>query len=168
MDHHPIHLHGHTFYVTGTEGGRIPEAGWYPGNTVLVGVAQARDVEFVANNPGDWMIHCHLPHHMMNQMVSMVGPANGGDAKEQAVKGYPQDMWMVMDEAFAKPETHMLRPTWSAGMMGMMTLVRVLTPEMFGMIEELKAKGLPAQPASPGHVHHPPAPDGAADHEEAR
>jgi manganese oxidase len=74
MDHHPIHLHGHTFYVTGTEGGRIPQTAWYPGNTVLVGVAQSRDFEFVANNPGDWMLHCHLPHHMMNQMSSNVGP----------------------------------------------------------------------------------------------
>ena len=74
MDHHPIHVHGHTFQVTGTEGGRIPESAWIPGNTVLVGVAQARDVEFVANNPGDWMLHCHLPHHMMNQMSSNVGP----------------------------------------------------------------------------------------------
>ncbi len=73
MDHHPIHVHGHQFYVTGTEGGRIPESAWYPGNTVLVGVAQARDVEFDAVYPGDWMLHCHLPHHMMNQMVSMVG-----------------------------------------------------------------------------------------------
>jgi manganese oxidase len=73
MDHHPIHLHGHTFVVTGTEGGRIPETAWYPGNTVLVGVAQARNVEFVANNPGSWMLHCHLPHHMMNQMSSNVG-----------------------------------------------------------------------------------------------
>jgi hypothetical protein len=74
MDHHPMHLHGHTFYVTGTEGGRIPQTAWIPGNTVLVGVAQARDVEFVAGNPGDWMFHCHLPHHMMNQMSSNVGP----------------------------------------------------------------------------------------------
>ena len=73
MDHHPMHLHGHTFYITGTEGGRIPETAWWPGNTVLVGVAQARDVEFVANNPGDWMLHCHLPHHNMNQMSSTVG-----------------------------------------------------------------------------------------------
>src|SRR6202020_930627 len=73
MDHHPIHLHGHQFVVTGTEGGRQPYSTWGPGNTVLVGVAQSRDVEFVANNPGDWMLHCHLPHHMMNQMSSMVG-----------------------------------------------------------------------------------------------
>jgi FtsP/CotA-like multicopper oxidase with cupredoxin domain len=74
MDHHPMHVHGHTFYVTGTEGGRIPETAWWPGNTVLVGVAQARDIEFIADNPGDWMLHCHLPHHMMNQMSSQVGP----------------------------------------------------------------------------------------------
>ena len=74
MDHHPMHIHGHTLHVTGTEGGRIPQAAWQPGNTELVGVAQARDIEFVANNPGDWMIHCHLPHHMMNQMASVAGP----------------------------------------------------------------------------------------------
>ena len=73
MDHHPMHLHGHTFHITGTEGGRIAETAWWPGNTVLVGVAQARNIEFVANNPGDWMLHCHLPHHMMNQMSSNVG-----------------------------------------------------------------------------------------------
>ena len=74
MDHHPIHVHGHTFVVTGTEAGRQPQSTWGPANTVMVGVAQSRDVEFVANNPGDWMIHCHLPHHMMNQMSSTVGP----------------------------------------------------------------------------------------------
>jgi len=74
MDHHPIHLHGHQFVVTGTEGGRQPESTWGPGNTVLVGVAQSRDIEFVATHPGDWMLHCHLPHHMMNQMSSNVGP----------------------------------------------------------------------------------------------
>ena len=74
MDHHPIHLHGHTFVVTGTEGGRQPVTTWGPKNTVLVGVAEACDIEFVANNPGDWMVHCHLPHHMMNAMSSGVGP----------------------------------------------------------------------------------------------
>ncbi|MEW6736378.1 MAG: copper oxidase [Acidobacteriota bacterium] len=74
MDHHPMHIHGNQFYVTGTEGGRIPESAWFPGNTVIVGVAQARDIEFEAIFPGDWMLHCHLPHHMMNNMISMVGP----------------------------------------------------------------------------------------------
>jgi manganese oxidase len=73
MDHHPMHIHGYTFQVTGTEGGRIPLTAWWPGTTVLVGVAQARDIEITADRPGDWMLHCHLPHHMMNQMSSNVG-----------------------------------------------------------------------------------------------
>ena len=72
MDHHPIHLHGHQFVITGTEGGRAPESTWYPSNTVLVGVAQAKVVEFEAKYPGDWMIHCHLPHHMMNSMMDLL------------------------------------------------------------------------------------------------
>lgn len=87
MDHHPIHLHGNTFRITGTEAGRIPEAAWMPGNTVLVGVAQARDVEFVARNPGDWMLHCHMPHHNMNHMASMVGPMT-------SMQGMPMGMSM--------------------------------------------------------------------------
>jgi hypothetical protein len=74
MDHHPMHLHGFTFWETGREGARQPEAIWPRGNTTLVGVAQARDIEFVADRVGDWMFHCHLPHHMMNQMSSNVGP----------------------------------------------------------------------------------------------
>jgi len=207
MDHHPMHLHGNTFVVTGTEGGRVPEAAWTPQNTVIVGVAQARDVEFEARYAGDWMLHCHLPHHMMNQMVSMVGPmshvgsglhaglgmeegmgvirqghatseelgpalgrglgeaataeravthlagrqdpaAPASSAEHQQhqhgaagaglVPGFPQDMWMVMDDDFVKPETYGLRKTWTGAMMGMMTLVRVLEPEMFDKIQELK------------------------------
>ena len=74
MDHHPIHLHGFTFWETGREGARQPESLWHRGNTSLVGVAQARDIEFIADRVGDWMFHCHLPHHMMNQMASTVGP----------------------------------------------------------------------------------------------
>ena len=158
MDHHPMHIHGHQFYVTGTEGGRIRSTAVTPENTVLVGVAQARDVEFVADNPGDWHFHCHLPHHMMNQMVSMVGPlmmsqANaprpgstltparpGAAPNAGMVPGYPQDMVMVMDDMVAKPETFGLRPGWSGGTMGMMTIVRVLEPELFDKIHELKVE----------------------------
>ncbi len=95
MDHHPIHLHGHTFYTTGTEGGRIPETAWIPGNTSLVGVAQSRDVEFVANNPGDWMLHCHLPHHMMNQMSSNAGPMSRKGTGMSAGVGMNQGMGML-------------------------------------------------------------------------
>jgi FtsP/CotA-like multicopper oxidase with cupredoxin domain len=97
MDHHPIHIHGHQFYVTGTEGGRVPESGWYPGNTVLVGVAQARDIEFDAIYQGDWMLHCHLPHHMMNQMVSMVGPMSHVGHGLQTGAGMEEGMGIVRE-----------------------------------------------------------------------
>jgi hypothetical protein len=97
MDHHPIHLHGHTFVVTGTEGGRQPKTTWGPKNTVLVGVAEAADVEFVANNPGDWMIHCHLPHHMMNQMSSVVGPMTRGSNGMLAGLGMEEGMGISRD-----------------------------------------------------------------------
>lgn len=93
MDNHPMHLHGHTFWITGTEGGRIPESAWTPSNNVLVAVGQSRDVEFIANNPGDWMIHCHILHHMMNHMVSMVGPmpspTNGTEHQRHEARAAP-------------------------------------------------------------------------------
>jgi manganese oxidase len=97
MDHHPIHVHGHTFVVTGTEGGRQPKTTWGPKNTVLVGVAEAADVEFVANNPGDWMIHCHLPHHMMNQMSSVVGPMTRGSKGMAAGLGMEEGMGILRE-----------------------------------------------------------------------
>ena len=68
MDHHPIHLHGHAFEVVETDGGRIPEAGHWPEVTVLVPVGSTRTIEFVADNPGDWGLHCHMTHHVMTQM----------------------------------------------------------------------------------------------------
>lgn len=67
MNHHPIHLHGHHFRVVATDGGPIPRAGQWPENTVLVPVGATRDIEFVAA-PGDWAFHCHMTHHIMNQM----------------------------------------------------------------------------------------------------
>jgi FtsP/CotA-like multicopper oxidase with cupredoxin domain len=96
MDHHPIHFHGHTWWNTGTEGGRIPESAWIPGNTQLVGVAQVRDMEFIANNVGDWIFHCHIPHHMMNHMTSMTGPGRmlSGEDMRQMLGGMGSDTGM--------------------------------------------------------------------------
>ena len=68
MDSHPIHFHGHTFHVTGTEGGPISPSAQWPHNTVDVPPGGTRDIEFVADNPGDWPLHCHKNHHVMNQM----------------------------------------------------------------------------------------------------
>jgi FtsP/CotA-like multicopper oxidase with cupredoxin domain len=68
MDHHPIHLHGYYFTVAETDGGVIPPAGRWPETTVLVPVGSTRTVELVADAPGDWAMHCHMTHHVMNQM----------------------------------------------------------------------------------------------------
>jgi hypothetical protein len=82
MDSHPIHIHGHKFYVTGTDAGPLPESAWWGENTVNVPVGATRDIEFVADNPGDWAFHCHKSHHVMNQkghdLPNLIGidPAN--------------------------------------------------------------------------------------------
>jgi len=68
MDHHPIHIHGHSFQITETDGGEVPPGGLWPETTVLVQVGATRTIEFVADNPGDWAFHCHMTHHIMNQM----------------------------------------------------------------------------------------------------
>ena len=68
MDSHPIHFHGHRWWVTETDGGQIPESGWWPETTVNVPPGTTRTVEFVADNPGDWALHCHKSHHAMNAM----------------------------------------------------------------------------------------------------
>ena len=62
------------------------------------------------------------------------------DPEKKKVPGYPQDMWMVEDEKYAKPETYGLRRGWTGSMMGMMTIVRVVTPELYDKIMELKSK----------------------------
>ena len=68
MFNHPIHLHGHRFVVTGSDGGRWAQATWRPETTEIIGVGQTRDIEFIADNPGDWPLHCHMSHHTMNAM----------------------------------------------------------------------------------------------------
>jgi manganese oxidase len=68
MDHHPIHLHGYRFAVTETDGEAAPQGNQEICNTVLVTVGATRTVEFVADAPGDWSLHCHMSHHTMNQM----------------------------------------------------------------------------------------------------
>ena len=79
MDHHPIHLHGHTFTVVGTDGGTIPPSARWPETAVLVAAGQTRTVEFFADNPGDWAMHCHMTHHVMTQMGHEVPNLTGVD-----------------------------------------------------------------------------------------
>jgi hypothetical protein len=57
-------------------------------------------------------------------------------ANAASVRGFPQDAFqeMAMDEVVEKPETHGLPKNWSAGMMGMMTMVRVLPDKEYDAI----------------------------------
>jgi FtsP/CotA-like multicopper oxidase with cupredoxin domain len=82
MDHHPIHLHGYAFRTVATDGGPIPESAQWPETTVLVPVGATRDVELVANEPGDWAMHCHMTHHIMNQMGHDAPNTTGVDSRE--------------------------------------------------------------------------------------
>ena len=80
-DHHPMHIHGYHFRITATDGEAIPRSAQWPETTVLVAVGQTRTIEFIADAPGDWAFHCHMTHHVMNQMghefPNMVGMKPG-------------------------------------------------------------------------------------------
>lgn len=229
IDHHPMHLHGLTFWITGTEAGRIPDTAWIPSNNVLVAVAQARDVEFIADNPGDWVFHCHMFHHMMNFMSSMVGPMgghtmkgmkaggsmatgmgmlNGGPALSEelgarlgrgtgeqtapertvgngpkmddkmkmgekkgngkdphaghgaapkTVPGFPQNMSGMMmrsekeiEKLNSRWQTRGMRKEWFEGVEGLMTVVRVLPPDLYDRV--VSGKDVPPGASVPGSM----------------
>jgi FtsP/CotA-like multicopper oxidase with cupredoxin domain len=99
MTSHPIHLHGHEFEVTGTDGGWVPATARWPEVTTDIGVGQMRAIEFVATEEGDWAFHCHKSHHTMNAMghdvPTMIGVDHRGVA-EKIVKLVPD--YMVMGE----------------------------------------------------------------------
>ncbi|MAT14384.1 MAG: copper oxidase [Planctomyces sp.] len=161
MQHHPIHLHGHTFWVTGHEGARIPKSAWIPRNTELIAVAQASTFEFIANNPGDWIFHCHMVHHMMNHMVRHVGPRlrprqsvdeylsnvevrpemDGTDISPGFQDpGYPQKMQgmemskELMQKLWSRKEVRGMRATWPMAVHGLMTVMRVLPDDLYQQV----------------------------------
>ena len=99
MTNHPIHIHGHEFEVTGTDGGWIPRAARWPEVTTDVGVGQMRAIEFDAIAEGDWAFHCHKSHHTMNAMGHNVPTMIGVDQKDivQKIRGLMPD-YMAMGE----------------------------------------------------------------------
>ncbi len=84
MTNHPIHLHGHEFMVTGTDGGPTPKSTRWMEVTTDVAVGQMRQIEFVADEPGDWAFHCHKSHHTMNAMGHDVPTMIGVDHRQVA------------------------------------------------------------------------------------
>ncbi len=63
---HPMHLHGFPFKIVATDGHPVPDGAQLTKDTVLVAPGERYDVEFIAAEPGMWMIHCHISHHTTN------------------------------------------------------------------------------------------------------
>ncbi|MBN9518927.1 copper oxidase [bacterium] len=157
MDHHPIHLHGYQFLVTETDGGRLPESAQWPETTVLVPVGSTRTVEFVADEPGDWAFHCHMTHHVMNQMghgiPNMIGVKPGGiDRKVQPL--LPQYMTMGQDGMGDMGDMGMAVPENSIPMVGGAGRHDYIT--MGGMFTVLKVRDGITSYADPGWYENPP------------
>lgn len=70
---HPIHLHGVPFKIVATDGHPVPEAAQLTKDTVLVSPGERYDIEFVATETGQWMLHCHILHHTTNDNVEPGG-----------------------------------------------------------------------------------------------
>lgn len=159
MTNHPVHIHGHEFMVTGTDGGWVrPEARW-PEVTTDVAVGQMRAIEFVASAPGDWAFHCHKAHHTMNAMghavPNMIGVEQQQLARQinQLVPGYMamgergmgdmETMHMPIPEN-TLPMMGGKGPFGSVGMGGMFTVLKV------------RAEQKPGDYTDPGWYRHPP------------
>ena len=67
---HPIHLHGHSFRVIARNGRPTRLREWQ--DTVLLAPRESADIAFVADNPGDWMFHCHILEHQAGGMMAVV------------------------------------------------------------------------------------------------
>jgi len=159
MTNHPIHLHGHEFTITGTDGGPVPRSARWPEITTDIAVGQMRQIEFIADEPGDWAFHCHKSHHTMNAMghgvPTMIG-VDHSDVARRINKLIPD--YMVMGERGMKDMTEMEMPlpdNTAAMMAGNGPFGAV---GMGGMFSVLKVRR--DQPrgdySDPGWYRHPP------------
>lgn len=73
--HHPMHLHGHSFRVISRNGQPTRHREWR--DTVLMAPREKVEIAFVADNPGDWMFHCHVLEHQVSGMMGVIRVADG-------------------------------------------------------------------------------------------
>ncbi len=159
MDSHPIHFHGHRWWIVGTDGGPLPKSGWWPEATVNVPPGTTRTVEFIADNPGDWPVHCHKNHHAMNAMSheipNVIGANQQGVARKigQLVPGY-----MAMGETGMSGMSEMAQMmTGPKNTLPMMTGTGQFGPiEMGGMFTILKVREGITNYDDPGWYQNPP------------
>lgn len=165
MTSHPIHIHGHAYRVTGTDGGWVPPSAQWPETTIDMPVGAIRTVEFVADAPGDWAFHCHKSHHTMGPMGHGVPNMLGVDqakATERIAKLLPGKHYMSMGE------NGMAEMQDMAAMQHMMPLPENTLPmmtgegpfgpiEMGGMFTVVKVRDdlKPGDYSDPGWYEHP-------------
>ena len=165
MTNHPIHLHGHEFLVTGTDGGPTPKSTrWYE-VTTDVAVGQMRQIEFLADEEGDWAFHCHKSHHTMNAMghnvPTLIGVDHRGIAKK--INSLIPD-YMVMGERGMADMTEMEMPIPDNTAPMMTGEGPFGSVEMGGMFSVLKVRRdqKPGDYSNPGWFKHP---EGTVAHE---
>jgi hypothetical protein len=157
MTSHPIHMHGPSFEVTGTDGGWVPRSARWPEVTVDIGVGQMRAIEFDAL-AGDWAIHCHKSHHTMNAMGHDVPTMIGVDQRDvlKKITGLVPD-YMAMGQHGMHEMTEMEMPL-PDNTLPMMTGTGPFGPiGMGGMFSVVKVRDDIARGdyRDPGHYKHP-------------
>ena len=159
MTNHPMHLHGHEFLVTGTDGGPTPKSTRQYEVTADIAVGQMRQLEFVADEPGDWAFHCHKSHHTMNAMGHAVPTLIGVDHRDMVrqISDLVPDYMVMGERGMADmAEMEMPIPDNTAPMMtGQGPFGSV---EMGGMFSVLKVRADQKRGdyANPGWYQHPP------------
>ena len=158
MTNHPMHVHGHEFVVTGTDGGPTPKSTRWHEVTTDVAVGQMRQIEFVADEEGDWAFHCHKSHHTMNAMghdvPTMIGVDHSGLARKinQLIPDY-----MVMGERGMADMSEMEMPIPDNTVPMMTGEGPFGSVEMGGMFSVLKVRRdqKPGDYKNPGWFRHP-------------
>jgi hypothetical protein len=70
---HPMHVHGGPFEVVAIDGVNLAETARFAADTINVGPGQRFDVIWTARRPGNWLLHCHIPHHTTNNNAEFKG-----------------------------------------------------------------------------------------------
>ena len=158
MTNHPIHLHGHEFLVTGTDGGPTPKSTRRYEVTQDIAVGQMRQLEFKADEEGDWAFHCHKSHHTMNAMghkiPTLIGVDHSGLAKRIG-KIIPDYMVMGERGMADMAEMEMPLPENTAPMMtGEGPFGSVEMGGMFSVVKVRKDQK-PGDYSNPGWYKHP-------------
>ena len=159
MTNHPIHLHGHEFVVSGTDGGPTQTSARHWEVTTDVAVGQMRQIEFLADEPGDWAFHCHQSHHTMNAMGHDVPTMIGVDHTDMAQQiGSVIPDYMVMGERGMADMTEMEMPLPDNTAPMMTGDGPFGSVEMGGMFSMLKVRADQARGdySDPGWYEHPP------------